>query len=259
MKTFKLSVIGLVLLGAISCKKTDNSASVTITSDQAADMAASSLSENSYGLTSMTDDVAANAQAVTSTGNGSQTINSVGVNSVHQECGTTLTDSASNSGSSSSVTFDYFVKYTHTLNCNTNNEPDNIMNTLNYHGDFDGPRITTTVTGSANAKIAGLTAQATNFVINGEYTRAGSYVSKVGNKASGNSNVDITVTNLLLSKPGRKILSGTGTFTITGTSPKGSFSFAGNIVFNGDGTATLTVTGGSSYVINLANGIYDKH
>ena len=41
---------------------------------------------------------------------------------------------------------------------------------------------------------------ATNFVINGEYKRAGTFESKVGNKATGNSNMDIVVTNLQLFK-----------------------------------------------------------
>jgi len=58
-----------------------------------------------------------------------------------------------------------------------------------------------------------------------------------------------------LSKIDRKIISGTATITITGTGPKGnSFSYTGTITFNGDNTATLKITGGSSYTINLLTG-----
>jgi len=43
-------------------------------------------------------------------------------------------------------------------------------------------------------------------------------------------------------------------FTITGNVPKkGDFSFTGSMVFNGDGTANLTVNG-TVYIVNLETG-----
>lgn len=259
MKTFRLSMIALLLLGALSCKK--DSGNSTVTSDQAADMAASAMASNSGGVASMADNISANALAQTTSGASTtgKTINSVGVSSVKQTCGTTLSDSATYSGSTSSLTFNYFAKYTRTLNCNAQDAPDNLVNTLAYNGTFDGPRISTTANGTANATIAGLSTTATSFVINGEYKRAGTFQSKVGNKASGNSNLDVQITNLTLAKPARTIVSGSGTFTLTGVAGKTNYSFTGTITFNGNGTATLSVTGGSSYVITLASGVYVKH
>jgi hypothetical protein len=256
MKTFKQSIIVLLLLGVFSCKK-DNSASATFTSDQAADVAASALASNSGGIASMSDDISANATTVASVGG--PNINSAGVASVHQACGTTLSDSTTRSGSDSSVTFNYFSKYTHTLNCNAEQQPDNLVNTLTYTGSFSGPRVSTTANGTANATIAGLTQTATHFVIHGEYKRTGTFESKVGNKASGNSNLDVLITNLTLSKPGRAIVSGSGTFTLTGTAGKVDYSYSGTITFNGNGTVTLSVTGGSSYNIKLGSGAWTKH
>jgi hypothetical protein len=257
MKTFKLSLITLLLLGAVSCSKNESgSPTGAITTDQAADMATGALSVNSFGFAATTDAVTLNAQTVVNS-TGSQSVNSVGTTSVHQTCGTTLTDSISNSGSSSSVTFSYFFKFSHTLNCNTSSQPDNIANSLIYHGNYDGPRLTSADAGTETITVGGLTTTATDFLINGEYKRTGSFISKVGNKASGNSNVDIVVTNLTLTKPARKIASGSATIAISGTSAKGSFSFNGTLVFNGDNTATLTVSG-SVYIINLLTGIYTK-
>jgi len=242
------------MLGAFSCKK-DNSASTTnsVTTDQAADIAAGSLAENSNGFTTVTDDIAVNAQGINST---NLTVNStVATASVHQECGTTLTDSVTRSVTVDSVTVNYFFKYWHTLNCNSSNQPDNVIDTLNYKGSFDGPRLSSSNSGNAKVTIAGLTPTATNFVLNGQYTRDGSFQSKIGNKASGNSHINIVGTNITLSKPGRKILGGTANITITGTGAKGnSFSFNGTITFNGDGTATLALSGGASYTINLLTG-----
>jgi hypothetical protein len=255
MKNLKLSLIVLLMLGAFSCKKDNSSSSSSITTDQAADIAAGSLAENSNGFASVTDDIAVNAQGISSVNSGLTVNSTQATTSVHQECGTTLTDSVTRNVTVDSVTINYFFKYSHTLNCNSSNEPDNVINTLTYKGSFDGPRLSSTNSGSANVTIAGLTSTATNFVLNGEYTRDGSFQSKVGNKASGNSHIDIVGTNITLSKPGRKIISGTATITITGTGPKGnSFSYTGTIVFNGDNTATLTITGGASYTINLLTG-----
>lgn len=256
MKTFRLSLIALLMLGAFSCKKDSTSATGNLTSDQAADMAASAFSSNSGGVASMSDAIAVNAQGLASTG--SQTVNSLGVNEHHQECGTTLTDSATYTGSNNAVSYDYFVKYAHTLNCNVENLPDNLVNALTYHGTFDGPRISTTAEGTATATIAGLTQAASNYVINGEYKRQGSFVSKVGNKATGNSDIDIVVTNLKLAKPSRAIVSGTATFSVTGVAGKHNYSFTGTATFNGDGTATLVITGGATYNVNLLTGGYTK-
>lgn len=256
MKNLKLSLIVLLMLGAFSCKKDNSSSSgSSVTTDQAADLAASSLAENSNGFSTVTDDIAVNAQGISSVNSGLAVNSTQATASVHQECGTTLTDSVTRNVTVDSVTINYFFKYSHTLNCNSSNQPDNVINALSYKGSFDGPRLSSTNSGSANVTIAGLTSTATNFVLNGEYKRDGSFQSKVGNKASGNSHIDIVGTNITLSKPGRKILSGTATITISGTGPKGNaFNYTGTIVFNGDGTATLTLSGGASYTINLASG-----
>jgi len=256
MKTFRLSIVLLVLLGAVSCKK-DNSASTSVTTDQAADLAAGSLASDSFGLTTVSDAVAVNAQTLSSTGG--QSVNSLGASSVHQACGTTLTDSITNSGSDGPRTFSYTVKFVRTLNCNVDQHPDNLANNVAFHGNFDGPNLTTTGAGTAVFTIAGLTQQATNFVINGEYKRTGSFQSKVGNKTSGQSDIDIVATNITLAKPSRKIVSGSATISITGSTTKnGSYSYTGNIVFNGDGTATLTING-SVYGIDLVTGVRVKH
>lgn len=257
MKNFKLSVVLLLLLGVFACKKSDNSsAGATVTADEAADIAASSLAENSYGLAAVTDEVAVNAQAVASISNGSQAVNST---SDHKACGATWVDSLSRSGTNEAVTFSYFFKFSHTLNCNANSQPDNIYNHLDFHGNFDGPRLTSSNTGSSVFTIAGLTPAAENFVINGEYKRKGSFESKVANKNTGQDSVGLVVTNLKLSKPERKIVSGSATITIAGsTSAHGEFSYTGTLVFNGDGTANLTVKE-AVYIINLITGEKHKH
>ncbi len=260
MKTLKLSLILLLMLGVFSCNKDNSTNSSTVSSDQAADMVAGSLAENSGGFATVTDDIAVNAQGLSSVNSG-LTVNSVGqsTSSVHQECGSTLTDSVKRALTLDSVTINYAFKYSHTLNCNSSSLPDNLINTLTYSGSFNGPRLSSSNSGSANVTIAGLSQTATNFVLNGEYLRDGSFQSKVGDKATGNSHVDIVGTNILLSKPNRKIVSGNATITVKGTGPKGNaFNYTGTIVFNGDDTATLTLNG-TGYIVNLITGFKIRH
>ncbi|MFD2873546.1 hypothetical protein ACFS5N_13760 [Mucilaginibacter ximonensis] len=241
---------------AVSCKK-DNGAqnnTAKVSTDVAADMAASAVSANSFGFVSIADNISSNAQ-ITSSASG-QATNSVTTNTAHQACGTTIADSLNFTGNSNSVTFSAFYKFTRTLNCNNNN-PDNVVTTAVFRGSYDGPRISSTDAGTANVTIGGLSSSATSFTINGGYDRKGSFTSKVGNKASGSSEVNISINNVILTKPLRSITGGTAAITISGTTASGSFSFTGNLVFNGNNQATLTV-GTSVYIINTLTGAYTK-
>jgi hypothetical protein len=245
MKTLKLPlVIALLLFAAIGCKKSDTKTNITanVSNAEAADMVAGSLSLNSNGLASVSDDV---------------TLTAATPSAHHLECGVTRADSMSRSNTFGGVTYSYNLKYSYTLNCH-NNVPDNLTGSLAYGGSFSGPHISSSNSGSATFTVAGLSPTANNFVLNGEYKRSGTFQSKLDTTNHGSSNIDIVVTSLTLTKPGRKIASGSATFTITGDVPKkGNFSFTGNVVFNGDGTATLTVNG-TVYKIHLDTGEREK-
>jgi len=261
MKALKFTLIIPLLVFAVSCKKSgtsdNNNTKSAVTSDEAVDMAVGAISVNSFGFASVADNVGANAQTFNSISTGSQTVNSTTTNSVHQACGTTVADSIDFSGNTASVTYSSFYKFSRTLNCNTNNVPDNLINAITFKGSFDGPRLSSNDSGTSNVTIAGLAPSAASYTVNGTYSRKGAFTSKVGNKASGSSDVEIVANNVVLNKPGRAIASGTATITISGTAHAGSFSFAGTLVFNGNNKATLTV-GTTVYIVNLLTGSYTK-
>jgi len=95
---------------------------------------------------------------------------------------------------------------------------------------------------------------APDFVINGEYKQNGSFQSKIDTAKHGNNKIDIVVKGLTITKPARTIASGNATISMSGDTPKkGSFSYTGTLVFNGDGTATLTLNG-TVYTIKLDTG-----
>jgi hypothetical protein len=106
--------------------------------------------------------------------------------------------------------------------------------------------------------VTGIAPQALNFIINGEYKRNGSFQSKIDTAKHGTQSIDIVVNALTLLKPARTIVSGTATITVSGNIPKkGNFSYSGDIVFNNDNTATLTLNG-TIYTVNVITGVKIK-
>ncbi len=139
------------------------------------------------------------------------------------------------------------------VNC-VNNVPDNLSSNLIYFGNFSGPNLSSSNSGSTAFTVGGLAPSANDFVINGEFKRAGTFQSKVDTTNHGNNSIDIKVTALTIVKASRTIAGGNATISITGDVPKkGSFSYTGTLVFNADGTATLTLNG-TVYTINLSSG-----
>jgi hypothetical protein len=241
MKKIKLSLAALLLFAAVACKKTSNSPVITanVSNAEAADMVAGSLSLNSNGVADIASDATINASVYVNT---------------HVACGTTKSDSISrHSPAGATRTYSYNLKYNFTVSC-TNNELSNIASNVTYSGSFSGPDLSSTNSGSSIFTIASLSPTATDFIINGEYKRSGSFQSKVDTTNHGNSSVDIVITNLEVTKTGHKIVGGTATISITGDVPKkGSFTYTGTLVFNGNGTVTLTLNG-TVYTINLDSG-----
>lgn len=239
----KTPLLVLVLLALGACQKSSDTGT-SVTSAEAVDMVATSLSANSNGLAVVSSDVAVNAQAVFD---------------LKLSCGATKSYSATHQNPAGSAnTYSNAFSYKYTLNCNANNMPDNITGSSSDNGAFDGPRLSSTNTGASTFRIAGLTSTAKAYVINGEYKRTGSFTSKVESKNTSNVAVDIVITNLMIDKAKKIITSGTAAVTITGsTVKKTSINFSGSLTFTGDGKATITLNG-IVYVIDLLTGDFVK-
>ncbi|MFI5137244.1 MAG: hypothetical protein ACHQIM_05405 [Sphingobacteriales bacterium] len=242
MKKIQLSIVAMLLLGAVACKKTLNSAAninANVSSADAADMVAGSLSSNSNGIVNFSDDA---------------TLDAISFIRLHVACGTVKADTISrHSAAGAATTYSYNLTYNYMVNC-SNNVPDSLSSKLVYSGSFSGPNLSSTNSGSSIFTVNGLLPTATNFVINGEYKQNGSFQSKVDTAKHGNNNIDIVVKGLTITKPARTVAGGTATISISGDTPKkGSFSYTGTLVFNGNGTATLTLNA-KVYTINLSTG-----
>jgi len=274
MKSIKLSIVLLLLIGVFSCKKTASTSPVNtnVSTDEAADIVASSFSLNSGGVATASDDATNVANSLSASLPSSAAIrvaanlNSIGnfantraaINPKKLECGATKTDTVARSGSvGSSITYTYNSIYSFTLNC-TNLVPDSLTSSAAFGGTYSGPYISSVFTGTHNFSVTGLPAASANLVLNGTYTRNGAFQSKKDTTKKGTHTVIITVKDLTVVKSGRTIISGSATINVSGEiTNKGSWNYTGTVTFNNDSTASLTL-GGVKYKINILTGIYVK-
>ena len=241
MKTMNfIKVPALALLLAVgACSKTNSdTANASISTDDAATIMANSMSSGSGGMVGVTADVTLNAQL---------TFNAV------PGCGGTKTYNFSRqSPQGAAITYSYAFSYTHTLNC-VNMIPDNVSSSATSTGSFDGPNLSSTDTGISTFTVSGLMPTTSAYTLSGEYKRTGSFAKKTGDMNKGSSNVDVILSSLSIPKTAGTVASGNATFTLSGTSNNGAFSFSGTIAFTGNNQANLVING-NAYVVNLLTG-----
>jgi len=243
MKFVKLIIVISFITGVISCKKAQLAA-VTASNDDAAIILGSSLASNNYGMNLLSTDISGNA---------------IELMTKNLSCGQSITDTITHKNiPGTAATYTYKLIYTNTLNCNTSNLPDNLTNTLTYSGNFNGPKITFTNTGSTNYRIAGLTPTATVHTFNGEFKGSGSYKFKSDTTNRGTASIYLNVKNLVISKTSHKITGGTAMVIVTGNSTKKStFTYNGTLTFNDESSASFTLNG-TDYSVDLTTGEITK-
>lgn len=245
MKSLQLPLMALLVLSVVACNKGNVSFSGnsnTDATDQAASLVTASLASNTNGAFNTMSDVSIETQARVS---------------IDSLCGTTWTDSVTRKKTATpgGVGYNYFAKYTYTLNCDSVTQR-GLYNgsstaTSVYSGSYTGPNLSSTNNGSSLLVVQGLGRGSNVYTLNGEYKRSGSYSSKTD---TGTNSVDVKLTNVVLTKPFEFVKSGTATIAVNGTSSKnGSFSYSGVLVFSSGNTATLTLNG-TVYIIDLMAG-----
>ena len=124
-------------------------------------------------------------------------------------------------------------------------------------GVYDAPNLSSADSANAAWTVSGILPAATQYKVNGLYIRDGSEASKVRNKNSLNTKLELTLKDISASKETGKILGGTADGSLNGSDTNGdTFSYIVNVVFNGDQTATITVNE-QTYNVNLTKGQVD--
>ena len=240
MKTFKTQIFALALLATFACNDDDESASVAVANDEAADMIATSVASNSGGLSLIIDDTS----LATSANAGGRV----------QACGySESADVTKSNKAGATITYNYDFHYDYAVTC-TNAIPSTFTTNATYSGSLDGLRIATENAGKANLSVKTLDATFTYFTFNGSYDRSGSFESKVRNKNTSASTITINLTDVIVDKNTRTITGGTASIDIAGTvTGKGAFSYSGTITFKGNKIAELNING-TKYSVNLETG-----
>ena len=246
MKTkaiFKLCIPAFVLVALLACDKEDTPPAIS--GDEAAELVATSLAENSMGFAVVLDEAIAVTDEATASSSGGRTAACGFSNSYSFE--------ASNPGGTV-ITYSYSYSYSYALTCGENDLPQSMSVEVMYSGEFDGPRMASAHNGEGELHVTKLDENSTTYLVNGGYSRSGSFQSKVRNMKEGNCSVDVTLDDLVVDKSSRTVLSGELSVTLTGSvTGKGSYNYSATIIFNGDGTANTTINK-SVYKIDLATG-----
>ncbi len=244
MKALKLNMKGIYFAIALlallsSCRKNDIT-TAEATADDAADAITYALESSSGGAA---EDISASAAYAMQNGYGKNEAAS------SLQCGVPL-DTTVSYTYNGAVAANYSHNWNVLLNCN-GPVPSSISWTGNYAGNFSGPRMESSNTGTRNFTLTGVEPSAQVYTLNGATTRTGMHTSKVRNQYAYNVTITTNLTNVTVNKSTYRITGGSGTANATLQVSNGvSKAFAGTIVFNGNTTATLAING-NTYTIQL--------
>lgn len=245
MKTLKGAWIVVLGLVVAACNDDEMKSTNKLSSEEQAEMVAASMGKS--GFAASADQSADYAD------------DAVDASGKIAECGYTADNSVSLSGNLGEIIFSFAYDYDVSLVCTSNEEPKSLNSEFTYEGSFDGPKFAMQYSGNGLLAVTSLEAASASYTINGSYERAGSFESKIGEQSAGSSNVKIDIDDVVINKSTKVIMSGSADASINGVvSGKGNYAFDSHIVFNGDGTATITVSG-DKFVMNLSTGVVTKN
>ncbi len=146
------------------------------------------------------------------------------------------------------ITANYAYAYSWSVNCNENNIPTSVTFITNSQGTYETNRLLSDDQANGDWIVENLITGA-NYIVSGSYVREGSQNSKVRDQNAFTSIISVTIDEITVQKGTRDILSGSGSYLVTGQTTGGeSFRIEGDLVYNGNGTITVTING-EEYII----------
>lgn len=166
-------------------------------------------------------------------------------------CGVSEDSTVTKVYTSASRTLDYVFNWGWVINC-TAGIPSNITFNYSSTGTYDVPRMSSADNATGEIVLTQLLPSDTEYLATINYTRNGSQNSKIGKNTSFTSVITLTGSDITINKESNEITGGTMTVSITGVADGGdAFSYGGNLVFNGGGSATITLDNGSVYEVSI--------
>jgi hypothetical protein len=244
MKTINTLLLTILLMVSFTaCDKEDADTPGTMTTEEAVEIVASALADDSMGASA----------TVTSTTEISNTTLESEAGGRVASCGYTGDSTFSLKGGIT-IAYDYSYSYSYELTCSELMTPSTMEFEISYNGDVDAPRFSSSNLGTAAWSVAGLELAETSYTLNGSYKRSGTFESKVRNMNATSSNVELTLSDLIVDKGTYEIESGTASVSVSGSlEGKGGFQFTGIVEFLGDKQVVITISG-DKYVVDLESG-----
>jgi hypothetical protein len=165
-------------------------------------------------------------------------------------CNTPGDTSLNKSKSGGAATYNYTFYMDWLVICSNLNLPQSAVMDITSSGSFSSPHWSGSDVTAGNLTYTGLDLQAPDYIINGAYELEGDITGSL-RKVSPTINclIELHLVDLKINKSDLKITGGTGTAKVIGNAANGETkTLEGSFVFNGDGSATVTVNG---YVHNF--------
>ncbi len=232
MKRLSFLLVSLVVILA-SCDKDEKVNQIQISSQEAASLIAASIGQDQGGLQAIFTDAITVVDEVTSATSGGR----------QATCGSsdnTAFSYASQTGETPAYSFNY--DYGWTLSCGNDSQPNKVDLSLSYDGSMESPDFTMTFEGTSGFTVTELLQDI--LTINGSHNQSATYnVVSEGQQYSGTNTFAYTLTEIRVSKSDSQVQSGTAAVLLSGITNRGAYSINATIVYNGDGTATITING----------------
>ncbi len=242
MKTLKIGAFAILGLLAVACNDDDNKNTAKLSSEEQAEMVASSMGSSGF---------AGSAEQASMYADGDE------AGRQNAECGVETESGLDLAGTLGGITYVYNSDFLLELNCNENEEAESFRVDFGYTGSYNGPRFESSYSGDAELMITGLSDEDDSFEIDGSYSREGDFKTKVNGEVSeeGEHNIDINVTeNIVVAKSNHKVTSGKADISASGSiEGRGSYSFDAEVTFSGTGSsrkATIRVSD-DTYELNI--------
>ncbi len=217
----------LLLAGLGACRKSAEDVAELISESEAAEIVETAVSGRSAGLTLPTVDM---AQII---------------DTYLQTCGVPGDTTLQKSNANGFATYNYTFGLEWLIHCNGLGLPLDASVDVTGNGTFSTARWSGSDQGTGTLTFTGLGVQETAYVVNGSYALSGDLTGDLRRvDPSFDCTTTIQITDLRIAKSTYQITGGTGTIQVVATNGQGNTrTLDGTLVFNGDGTVTVTVNG----------------
>lgn len=226
---FSFVVLSLFVSLHTSCGKADEIKDALSNGD-ALEIIEANLQANAGGLVTNIKDIAEQFVAAVSSG---------------ELCNTPYSEMIYEEFQGAQIQTSYTSQLSYEMVCNAFDIPQSATFSTLTSSMFNSAKIVSNDNGDFNGKASGLQPSSLIMNIDGNYSRTGTQDLIFRNQTDITSTLTITLSTLQIVKQNFEIKSGSGTILLSATTPDETFSFSGNIVFNGGNKATLTINGES--------------